>query len=73
MGQAAVTGCTATIVDLSDTYELDYGFLVGENHVFFYASGIVQGMLFSGCSGWECLREYNHSDAQSQRMDGSSN
>lgn len=46
MGQAAVTGYTNTIVDLSDTYELDYGFLGGKNHVFHCASGIIQGVLF---------------------------
>lgn len=46
VGQAAVTGCTNTIVDLSDTYELDYGFLGGKNRVFHCASGIIQGVLF---------------------------
>lgn len=73
MGHAAVTGCTDTIVDLSNTYELDYGFLGGENHVFSCASGIIQGMLFSGSSGWECLCKPNHSDAQNQRVDEFSN
>lgn len=72
MGQAAVTGCTNTIVDFSDTSEPDYGFPGEKNRVFHCASGIIQGILFSSSSGWECLCEYNHSDAQNQRMDGSS-
>lgn len=46
MDQAAVTGCRDTIVDLSNTHELDYGFLGGENHVFCCASGIIQGCFF---------------------------
>lgn len=64
MGQAAVIWRTDTTVGLNNTYELDYSFLGGENHIFCCASGMIQGMLFSSSSGWERLCEYNHSDAR---------